>query len=99
MPLRCVIQDGRRHALMRSSLRSSSQRISSPRHRPVRFSILWTSAFLPAQHQGVYINHSNLDLRQMIPWLHNERLRPVDQRRQPDLMKELNQAHLSAHAV
>ncbi len=37
--------------------------------RPVRFSILWSSAFLPAQYQGTYINHSNLDPRKMIPYL------------------------------
>jgi hypothetical protein len=64
--------------------------------RPVRFSILWSSAFLPAQHQGVYINHSNLDPKQMIPWLHNERTQPADQRRQLDLMQELNHEHLAA---
>ena len=64
--------------------------------RPVRFSILWSSAFLPAQHQGVYINHSNLDPKQMIPWLHNERTQAVDQRRQLDLMQELNHEHLAA---
>lgn len=63
--------------------------------RPVRFSILWSSAFLPAQHQGVYINHSNLDPQHMIPWLHNERLQPTDQRRQLDLMNALNQEHLA----
>lgn len=64
--------------------------------RPVRFSILWSSAFLPAQHQGVYINHSNLDAAKMIPWLQNERLASKDQRRQLDLMQELNHAHLTA---
>lgn len=64
--------------------------------RPVRFSVLWSSAFLPAQHQGVYINHSNLDPRQMIPWLHNDRLQQPDQRRQLDLIQELNQTHLAA---
>jgi len=63
--------------------------------RPVRFSILWTSAFLPAQHQGVYINHSNLDPQNMIPWLHNSRLQQTDQRRQLDLINALNQEHLS----
>ena len=26
--------------------------------RPVRFAELWTSSFLPAEHQGTYINHS-----------------------------------------
>ena len=64
--------------------------------RPVRFSILWTSAFLPAEHQGVYINHSNLDPRQMIPWLHNARTPAERQRRQLDLIQELNEAHLAA---
>ncbi|QIF05991.1 DUF1501 domain-containing protein [Roseimicrobium sp. ORNL1] len=64
--------------------------------KPVRFSILWSSAFLPAQHQGVYINHANLDPKQMIPWLHNERVQLTDQRRQLDLIQELNEAHLAA---
>lgn len=62
--------------------------------RPVRFSILWTSAFLPAKHQGVYINHSQLDPQQMIPWLHNARLDARKQRKQLDLMAELNREHL-----
>jgi hypothetical protein len=64
--------------------------------RPVRFSILWSSAFLPAQHQGVYINHSQLEPGQMIPWLTNKRLPPSEQRRQLDLIQELNQTHLAA---
>lgn len=64
--------------------------------RPVRFSILWSSAFLPAQHQGVYINHSNLDPKQMIPWLNNERAAKMDQRKQLDLMQALNAEHLAA---
>ncbi len=62
--------------------------------RPVRFSILWTSAFLPAQHQGVYINHSNLDPKQMIPWLTSERTSQSDQRRLLDLLQALNLEHL-----
>lgn len=63
--------------------------------RPVRFSILWTSAFLPAEHQGMYINHSKLSPKDMIPWLQNERLTATpDQRRHLDLIQELNQAHL-----
>ena len=64
--------------------------------RPVRFSILWTSAFLPARHQGTYINHAKLDPKQMIPWLRNPRLEPEQQRRQLDLMAELNHEHLAA---
>ncbi len=64
--------------------------------RPVRFSILWTSAFLPARHQGTYINHSNLDPKLMIPWLRNPRLEAAPQRQQLDLLAELNREHLAA---
>src|SRR5882724_2794562 len=34
--------------------------------RPVRFAELWTSAFLPGQHQGTYINHTSLDPQKLI---------------------------------
>jgi hypothetical protein len=64
--------------------------------RPVRFSILWSSAFLPAEHQGLYINHSQLEADRIIPWLRNERLDGTEQRRQLDLLQELNQEHLAA---
>ncbi|MFT4688824.1 MAG: DUF1501 domain-containing protein [Verrucomicrobiia bacterium] len=64
--------------------------------KPVRFSILWNSAFLPSKHAGVYINHSKLDPKQMIPWLHNPKLAPKPQRAQLDLMQALNAEHLAA---
>jgi hypothetical protein len=64
--------------------------------KPVRFSILWNSAFLPSKHAGVYINHSKLDPKQMIPWLHNPKLKPDSQRAQLDLMQALNAEHLAA---
>jgi hypothetical protein len=64
--------------------------------RPVRFSILWSSAFLPAEHQGLYVNHSQTDSSRLIPWLRNERTGLPEQRRQLDLLAELNQAHLEA---
>lgn len=62
--------------------------------RPVRFSILWTSAFLPGQHQGTYINHSNLQPERLIPYLHNETLSTVRQQQQLELMRQLNREHL-----
>jgi len=62
--------------------------------RPVRFAELWTSAFLPAEFQGTYINHSNLDPEAMIPYLKNGSLTPLAQRQQLDLMQTLNQEHL-----
>lgn len=67
--------------------------------RPVRFSILWNSAFLPSQHQGVYINHSKIAPKEMIPWLRNAKLDPAAQRKQLDLMQALNREHLAAQGT
>ena len=62
--------------------------------RPVRFSVLWTSAFLPAEHQGTYINHKSLDPKQMIPYLRNAHLDRATQSRQLELMRRVNRRHL-----
>ncbi len=63
--------------------------------RPVRFAELWSSGFLPAEHQGTYVNHTNLDPRRMIPYLRNTALPADGQRRQLDLMRRLNEEHLA----
>ncbi len=63
--------------------------------KPVRFTELWNSSFLPAEFQGTYINHSDLAPQKMIPFLRNTALEPESQRRQLDLMQELNRAHLA----
>jgi hypothetical protein len=62
--------------------------------RPVRFAELWNSAFLPAEFQGTYINHSNLDPQEMIPFLKNPSVPRGAQRKQLDLMQALNREHL-----
>jgi hypothetical protein len=61
--------------------------------RPVRFAELWASAFLPGEHQGTYINHTNLDPQQMLPFLRNGSLSLSEQRRQLDLLRQLNEEH------
>jgi hypothetical protein len=62
--------------------------------RPVRFATLWSSAFLPAEYQGTYVNHSDLATEKLIPNLQGAR--PADvQRRQLDLLKSLNEGHLA----
>ena len=61
--------------------------------RPVRFSILWNSAFLPSAYQGTYVNHSKLTPTQMIPYLQNAKLDKSEQRKQLDLMQQLNASH------
>src|SRR5690606_23197898 len=63
--------------------------------RPVRFSVLWNSAFLPSAYQGTYMNHSNLDPTKMLHNLRNPRLDRDQQRRQLDLMAELNLRHMA----
>ena len=62
--------------------------------KPVRFSILWTSAFLPGSHQGTYINHRDPVPERLIPFLRNSDLSRSDQRKQVSLMTELNRLHL-----
>ena len=62
--------------------------------RPVRFAELWSSGFLPGEHQGTYINHSDLDLAKMLPNIKNGDLSMAEQRRQLDLVKKLNARHL-----
>ncbi|MFN5468530.1 MAG: DUF1501 domain-containing protein [Pirellulaceae bacterium] len=63
--------------------------------RPVRFAELWSSAFLPAEHQGTYVNHSQLDPRKMIPFLSSDPSQPLpkSQRQQLDLLQQLNRRH------
>jgi hypothetical protein len=63
--------------------------------RPVRFAELWTSAFLPGEHQGTYVDPSSLDPGRMLPYLRNSSLAPADQRRQLDLLRRLNEGHLA----
>src|SRR6185437_13956792 len=61
--------------------------------RPVRFAELWASSFLPSEFQGTYINHSNLDPRKMVPHLRNPATTASAQRKQLDLLGELNRDH------
>ncbi len=63
--------------------------------RPVRFAELWTSAFLPGEHQGTYINHTNLDPHKLIPFLRNGSLSLDAQRRQLTLLRRLNEERIA----
>lgn len=54
---------------------------------------LWSAGFLPAAHQGTYINHGQKDPSQLIPFLRT-RGKLEDQRRQLDLLRAINLRHL-----
>lgn len=58
--------------------------------KPVRFSILWNSAFLPSSCQGTYINHSSIQPNKMIPNLTNNKWSAQTQGRQLKLLRELD---------
>ena len=63
--------------------------------RPVGFPQLWGSAFLPSKHQATYINHSDLAPNKLVPYLRSASLDRSTQRRQLDLIRELNDEHVS----
>lgn len=66
--------------------------------KPVRFSVLWTSAFLPGEHQGIYINHSDPTPDRLIPYLANAHRSQDQQRQQLDLLNSLNELHREERA-
>lgn len=68
--------------------------------RPVRFAELWSSGFLPSEHQGTYVNHSSLDPNRMIPFLKNgnDLITTESQLKQVKLLQEINRSHLNQRA-
>jgi hypothetical protein len=64
--------------------------------RPVRFAELWTSAFLPGEHQGTYLNLAVADPTKLIPHLRNEGLSFAAQSRQLELMRRLHAERVAA---
>lgn len=57
---------------------------------PVLGPILWTSSYLPGVYQGAYIPNNEKEVDKLVPNLHNTRWRPEDQKRQLDLLGQLN---------
>jgi hypothetical protein len=55
----------------------------------------WRSAFLPGAYQGTYIDTQHSDIRQLIENIRNPGDLLVEQRRQLDLVRRLNERHLA----
>lgn len=53
----------------------------------------WRSAFLPGAYQGTYIDTQHTSVEKLIANIRNARLSPQEQRKQLDLVRELNEAH------
>jgi hypothetical protein len=62
--------------------------------KPVVGPQLWGNSFLPAVYQGTHINNQSINPRTLIRYLENGRLSPAQQRRQLDLLREMNELHL-----
>ena len=56
----------------------------------------WRSAFLPGAFQGTYIDSQHTDIEKLIANIRNKRLTSVEQRRQLDLVREMNEDHSAA---
>ncbi len=54
----------------------------------------WGSAFLPAVYQGTFVSDRESDPQKQIQYLKNSRLNSAEQRRQLDLLGELNRGYM-----
>jgi Protein of unknown function (DUF1501) len=55
---------------------------------------LWSNSFLPGIYQGTHINNARVDPKNVIQHVANAHLPRSAQRRQLDLLRKLNQAHV-----
>jgi len=60
---------------------------------PIKDTENWQSAFLPGAYQGTYIDSQHTDIDKLIANIRNPDLSPQQQRRQLDLVQELNRRH------
>jgi hypothetical protein len=61
---------------------------------PIKDAENWQSAFLPGVYQGTYINSQHNEIEKLIENVKNTDVSASDQRRQLDLLAELNRRHL-----
>lgn len=55
---------------------------------------LWSSNFLPAVHQGTHIPNNETDPEKLIQHIRNTKINAQDQRKQLDLLAQLNRIHI-----
>jgi hypothetical protein len=58
----------------------------------------WRAAFLPGIYQGTHIDTRKTRVEELLDHIRNETVTPGDQRRQLDLLDQLNRRHLSKRA-
>jgi len=65
---------------------------------PIQETQNWQAAFLPGVYQGTYINTRHTTIERLIENIRNDRISRPEQRRQLDLLLQLNQRHLESRA-
>ena len=55
----------------------------------------WRSAFLPGAYQGTHIDTQHAEVQKLIENIHNGSMNPTEQRKQLDLVRTLNDKHLT----
>lgn len=68
--------------------------VMCPGGYPIKDTENWQSAFLPGAYQGTYINSQHTDIDKLVENIKNHDVTTADQRRQLDLLAQLNQRHL-----
>jgi hypothetical protein len=63
---------------------------------PIQETQNWQTAFLPGVFQGTYIDTRHTDLEKLIENIRNNSVSPPEQRRQLDLLRQLNEKHKEA---
>jgi Protein of unknown function (DUF1501) len=63
---------------------------------PIQESQNWQAGFLPGVYQGTYIDTRNTDLDKLVEHVRSTSTAPGDQRRQLDLLAQLNRKHSAA---
>jgi hypothetical protein len=64
-----------------------------PAGMPIRRAKNWQSAFLPSVYQGTYINTAHEEVDKLVEFIRNTSLDQRQQRRQLDLLHDLNEQH------
>src|SRR5205807_1416367 len=64
--------------------------------KPVVGPQLWGNSFLPAVFQGTHINNKNVDPQTMIRYVRNLHESRPEQRRQLNLLQQMNELHLAS---
>jgi len=64
-----------------------------PNGHPIKGPQNWQSAFLPGVYQGTYIDSQHTQIERLIENIHNPQWTATEQRRQLDLLLELNRRH------